>query len=449
MNKPVSTSQVFDIREIFPYLANFHNQKFVISADINLLLSQNSSLLEDIVLLAVCGIRIILIPDELKLVTNLSNSTDKNQIAINEKSWNMLYQQLAMRHFQIIANLNLTLRKYQSEKISIASNIYIRAKPRGVANGIDLGRNGKVRGIDTAVLEHDLLAKQIILIPAISPSPTGKLYWLAVEELAENLAIALEVNKWIVIAKSTISSFFSNELLAFFNQQQYLKGKNLKNNIPSEITIDQLKDTLQHIKSSLPLFDSIISTINNGVERVNIIAYDEDLNRNNLLQELFTHKGCGTVISTHSLDVFRKATTDDVGGIWSIIYPLEENGFLRPRSTADIEKLINSFFVITHDGLIIATAALIPIKDQKNAAEFAAFAVAPVHQKRGIGKKLLAEVLLFAKHQKINKIYLLTIHAYEWFKENGFQFVKEKNLPHSKQLEYDQCRKAKIMLKKL
>jgi len=54
----------------------------------------------------------------------------------------------------------------------------------------------------------------------------------------------------------------------------------------------------------------------------------------------------------------RSAPIDDVGGILSLIKPLEESGALVKRSLERLENEINQFVVIVRDGMIIACAAL-------------------------------------------------------------------------------------------
>lgn len=455
MIKPLNTQQsqqVFDIREVFPYLASFHNQKFVLNADAGLLLGENSSLVDDIVLLISSGLRFVVIPDESALLAKFPKNSQTGQPIINSDNWSELSRTLAVRHFRIIANLTRALRKRGSKAISIASGCYIHAKPRGVFGGVDLGRNGRVRSVDLELINQDLIPNQLVLISALSPTSTGHLYWISAEELGEKLAITINAHKWLIVAEANIRRFFPDTLikkLAPKTLQRTKSNKDINIEIPSQIIVEQLDQELRDCKENSPLLSSAVSAINDGVGRVNLIAFDEKKNRNNLLCELFTHKGCGTVISNSPLESIRKASIDDVSGIFAILQPLEEDGTMATRTIADIEKIINHFIVMLHDGLIIACAALVPIAEEKHSVELAAFAVLAAQQKRGVGKKMLDELLQIAKKSKYKNIYLLTARTHEWFQEFGFRLIDVKKLPHAKQSNYDKNRCSKVMLKKL
>jgi amino-acid N-acetyltransferase len=83
------------------------------------------------------------------------------------------------------------------------------------------------------------------------------------------------------------------------------------------------------------------------------------------LLELFTHDGVGTMVSSENLESLREATIEDVGGIIKLIEPLEADGTLVKRGRELIEREINYFSVIEHDGVIFGCAALYPFPFEK------------------------------------------------------------------------------------
>ena len=100
-----------------------------------------------------------------------------------------------------------------------------------------------------------------------------------------------------------------------------------------------------------------------------------------MLLELFLHDGVGTMISYENLESLREATPDDVGGILSLIEPLESDGTLVRRGRHQIERDIDHFSVIEHDGVLFGCAALYPYQQEK-IGEMACLTVAPEAQGR-------------------------------------------------------------------
>src|SRR5256885_8687769 len=93
-----------------------------------------------------------------------------------------------------------------------------------------------------------------------------------------------------------------------------------------------------------------------------------------LLIELFPHEGSGTMITADKVVKLRAAAIDDAGGILKLIEPLEEDGTLVRRGRELLEREINRFSVIEHDGVIVGCSALYPFASD-GAGELACLAV--------------------------------------------------------------------------
>ena len=115
-----------------------------------------------------------------------------------------------------------------------------------------------------------------------------------------------------------------------------------------------------------------------GVPRAHIVPFATD---GSVLLEIFTHDGVGTMVSSENLESLREATIEDVGGILQLIEPLEADGTLVKRGRELIEREINYFSVIEHDGVIFGCAALYPFPNEKM-AEMACLTVNPEVQAR-------------------------------------------------------------------
>src|SRR5690606_15608891 len=89
--------------------------------------------------------------------------------------------------------------------------------------------------------------------------------------------------------------------------------------------------------------------VKRGVARAHVVPFSLD---GVVLLEIFTHDGVGTMVVEDALDDLRPATIDDVGAILRLIEPLEQDGTLVPRGRALIEREVENFSVLEHDGVI-------------------------------------------------------------------------------------------------
>lgn len=85
-----------------------------------------------------------------------------------------------------------------------------------------------------------------------------------------------------------------------------------------------------------------------------------------VLQELFTHDGIGTMVTYENVESLREATIKDVGSILKLIEPYEENGTLVKRGRELLEREIENFSVIEHDGVIFGCAGPVSFPGRKN-----------------------------------------------------------------------------------
>jgi amino-acid N-acetyltransferase len=185
--------------------------------------------------------------------------------------------------------------------------------------------------------------------------------------------------------------------------------------------------------------------LGNGVGRAHILSRRVP---GSLLLELFTAAGVGTMITADALEQMRPARIEDVGGMLSLIEPLEAEGTLVKRSRELLEAEIGNFFVIEHDGTIRGLAALYPFPDDK-CAEFACLAVAQDYRDAGYGEQLLHACEERAKALRLRKLFALTTHASHWFLEQGFKAGDVSSLPSQRQALYNWKRGSKVFLKRI
>ena len=182
-----------------------------------------------------------------------------------------------------------------------------------------------------------------------------------------------------------------------------------------------------------------------GVKRVHLISRHVD---GALLLELFTHSGIGTMVTQDPLEHLRAATIDDVASILSLIEPLEAEGTLVKRSRELLEREIDRFLLLEHDGFIVGCAALYPFKTDK-AGELACLAVHPDHRNGGAGERLIQAVEAQARKARMKRLFVLTTRTAHWFVEQGFVEASVEELPEQRQQFYNYQRRSKVLIKAL
>jgi amino-acid N-acetyltransferase len=182
-----------------------------------------------------------------------------------------------------------------------------------------------------------------------------------------------------------------------------------------------------------------------GVERSHIIPFSVD---GSLLLEVYVHDGIGTMVVDEKLEELREATSDDVGGILTLIEPFEKDGTLVKRSRTEIERDIGNYTILEHDGVIFACAALYPYPEAKT-AEMAALTVSPEVQGQGDGEKVLKRIEQRARSMGLDSIFVLTTRTMHWFLKRGFKNVDPDWLPEARKRKYNWDRKSQVLVKKL
>ncbi len=188
----------------------------------------------------------------------------------------------------------------------------------------------------------------------------------------------------------------------------------------------------------------VLRACRGGVDRAHIIPFALD---GAVLVELFTHDGIGTMLTTENLDRLREANIDDVGGILQLLAPLEAEGTLVKRPRELIEREIDRFTVLEHDGIIYGCAALYAF-DAKT-GEMAAVSVHPDYQNAGDGERLLRRIESRARAEGLTRLFVLTTRTAHWFIKRGFAPATVDDLPVERQRLYNWQRRSQIFVKSL
>ncbi len=307
---------------------------------------------------------------------------------------------------------------------------FVTAKPMGVVDGVDFQYTGRVRKVIADEIKADLDQQNVVLISSLGVSPSGEIFNVAMEEVAETVAIALGAEKLIYLCDAPGLLDDAGRLIEAITADE------------AEHTVRGSKGLTEDLYLYLP---RAINAVRNGVARAHLIDRDKD---GALLLEFFTRQGVGTMVTRESLARFREATIEDVGALLSIIAPLEADGTLVRRSRELIEMEVNRFSIVEHDGVIVGCAALYPFSEER-AAEMACLAVTSQFRRGGMGERLMQHIERRARAAGLTRLFVLTTRTAHWFRERGFVEVSPDQLPKQKRELYNLQRRSKVLAKEI
>ncbi|WP_104472316.1 amino-acid N-acetyltransferase [Acinetobacter indicus] len=430
-------------RHSAPYINAHRNKTFVLMFDGEAVLHDNfQHIIHDIALLHSLGIRLVLVHGARPQINqNLQASQidtpfhQQRRITTRE-SLSCVMNAVGSIRLQIEALLSMGLANspMYGARIDVVSGNFITAKPYGIRDGVDFQLTGEVRSVDTDAIQRHLDNHNIVVLGPTGYSTTGEVFNLLAEEVATKTAIRLQADKLIFLGKQQ----------GLLNEQGQLQR---------EIRPSQLSHYIGLYQASQPEIALHLrgaqDAATQGVNRVHLISYASD---GALLEELFTRDGAGTMITDAHYEEVRTANIQDVGGLISLLRPLEEEGVLVYRSRERLENEIEQFAVIERDGTILACAALYPLPVSDNelrSAEIACVAVHPAYRKSNRGSQILHYLEDKARSLGIQQLFILTTRTAHWFLEQGFEPASVDDLPNARQALYNYQRNSLVCKKSL
>ena len=430
-----TTSYVQWFRQASPYINAHRDKTFVIMLEGDAILHENfTHLVQDLALLNSLGVRLVLVHgarpqiDAALRKLNIESKFHNDLRITDAAALTAVKAAIGLVKADIESRLSIGLPNspMHGARIRVVSGNFVTAKPLGVIDGVDFQHTGEVRRIEKQAIQELLAQRNIVLLSCCGYSPSGEMFNLAVEEVAQFAAVTLNAEKLILMgAEAGLQDEQGNTL-------EDLTSSQAKQLLP--LLSDERRNHTQ----------AAIKAVRHGVPRVHLLSHQEDCS---LLQELFTREGHGTLITEEAYDQLRAAKLEDINGIIELLQPLEENGILVRRSRELLESEIDRFFVIERDGLITACAALYPYSDEM--AELACVAVHDHYRSSGRGTLLLEQIERYAKKLKLKHLFVLTTRTAHWFVEHGFVEGRVAELPHEKQRFYNLQRNSKIFFKQL
>ncbi|MDM0044369.1 amino-acid N-acetyltransferase [Variovorax dokdonensis] len=323
--------------------------------------------------------------------------------------------------------------------VRVISGNFITARPVGVVDGVDFMHSGLVRKVDVAGIRRALDFGAMVLLSPFGFSPTGEAFNLTMEEVATSVATAIQADKLI----------FLTEVAGIAQDPSQPASED--NPIDTELPLADAKKLLASLPAPQRPTDTAfylqhcVKACAGGVERNHIIPFSVD---GSLLLEVYVHDGIGTMVVDEKLESLREATVDDIGGILQLIEPFERDGTLVKRSRTEIERDVNLYTVIEHDGVIFGCAALYPYPEART-GEMAALTVSSQSQSQGDGERILKRVEQRAKAMGMESIFVLTTRTMHWFIKRGFKQVDPEWLPEARKKKYNWDRKSQVLVKRL
>jgi amino-acid N-acetyltransferase len=424
-------------RQTAPYLHAFGGRTFVIGFGGELMTepARFARFVQDVNLLAALDIRLVLVHGarpqiEAELKAKGLRSRYAKGLRVTDAAGLVAVKHAAgaLRvEIEALLSQGLPSSPMAGAEIRVASGNYIAAQPIGVLEGVDYQFTGLVRKVDATAIARRLQAGEVVLVPHIGYSPTGEVFNLSWEDVAQNVATALRADKLLL---------FVDRLPA-----------DRKGAAIGELTAREAEALLKKADLGAHATRALrhaLAALAGGVGRAHLISRRTS---GATLLELFTHSGVGTMITAEPMQRLREACLEDVGGILALIEPLEADGTLVKRGRERLEREIANFVVLEHDGALRGCAALYPLAGKS--AELACLAVAPEARDAGYGELLLRDCEARARQHKIHRLFALTTRAEHWFLEQGFKPASPAALPEERQALYNWKRGSKVFLKRI
>ncbi len=435
-------------RSVAPYIHMHRGKTFVVGvAGEAIEAGKLPNLVQDIALIQSMGVKIVLVHgfrpqvnEQLRLKGHSARYSHGMRIT-DSVALDCAQEAAGQLRYEIEAAFSMGLPNtpMAGSTVRVISGNFLTARPVGIVDGIDFMHSGLVRKVDVAGITQTLNAGSLVLLSPLGFSPTGEAFNLTMEEVATSVAMALQADKLLFVTETpgirTRPNEPSGEDNPIDTELSLADARRLLNSLPPANDPSDLGFYLQHC----------VKACVGGVERSHILPFAVD---GALLLEIYMHDGIGTMVVDEKLEELREATHEYVGGILQLIEPFEKDGTLVRRDRTEIERDVEQYTVIDHDGVIFGCAALYPYPEA-GTAEMAALTVSPQSQGQGDGEKILKRVEQRARAMGLKSIFVLTTRTTHWFLRRGFVQVDPDWLPEARKRKYSWDRKSQVLVKNI
>jgi len=340
---------------------------------------------------------------------------------------------------------NRIMTQLSAERLTAVIGNWVRARGRGIVNGLDYGSAGVVDKIQTESLLMALEDGFIPIIPCIGWTATGKPYNISSTEVAVAAAVALKAEKLFFVGSGAFISLDDYQMpptcalspegrlaaIAVDDIDSFIElNRNVEN---AHCPTVELADLLVQGK------DACLR----GVTRAHILDADID---GVLPAEIFSDLGSGTMIYRSDYGTFRTMTRDDIPSVLSLMNPFVEKGILLQRSSEELEAETADFVVYEIDGGIRACGALHAYPE--GMGEIAGIAVDESYAHMGIGPKLMDLLIERGRAAGFKAVFVLTTQTADWFERFGFKSAEIDLLPAKRREKWSEKRGSRMLIRK-
>lgn len=437
MQELTRSKKAQNIRSVIRYIQKFKDAVTVIYLDDEIIDSPMfSSHMRDISLIHQAGLKVVLVPGSRKRIDQVlreSNITWEFTNNCRITSQNAM-QQIKMAAFDIS---NIIMTQLAANHITATIGNWVRARTKGVIEGIDYGTAGEIDKLQTEAILATLDNGFIPIFPCIGWSSVGKPYNISSITLAEQIAINLKADKlFFVMNNSGITQ-------ENFNIPANI-GISDEGEIPA-LNLTELHQFLNENESNpntkiLNLLKTANNACKNGVSRVHILngIYDGALPC-----EIFSDLGSGTMIYSENYGGIRPMLHQDIPAVLTVMRPFIEKQILLPRTDESLSSALEDYIVYEIDGGIRACAALHIYPDGQS--EIAGVAVDESFSNLGIGPKLIQFLIDRAKSRLLKTVFVLTTQTSDWFEKMGFKSDSVDSLPQERKEKWTPERNSKVL----
>ena len=423
------------IRDVLRYANKFKDATVVIYLDDEVIDSPLFlSHMQDIALIHQVGLKVVIVPgarkriDQILSVSNISCHY-QNGIRITDQEAMPL---IKMAAFDIS---NIVMTSLAAHQITATIGNWVRARSKGVLDGIDYGTAGEIDKLQTEAIINTLDNGFVPIFPCIGWNSQGKPYNISSVSLAKEIAINLKADKLFFLTKNGIinKSQFTIPKEISFSECDDIPAMNIEE---LELFLNVNKDA---DKKMLSLLSAAGDACKNGVTRSHILngSYDGVLPC-----EIFSDLGSGTMIYSQNYGGLRSMKSEDIPAVLSLMRPFIERKILLPRNTETLSQNLQDYIVYEIDGGIRACAALHIYPDSQ--AEIAGVAVDESFSNLGIGPKMIQFLLDRAKSKLLNSVFVLTTQTSDWFEKLGFVPDTIDSLPQERKSKWSPERGSKV-----
>ena len=426
------------IRDVLRYANKFNNATVVIYLDDEVIDSPLFlSHMQDIALIHQSGLKVVIVPGARRRIDQILSDSRiscryQNGIRITEEDAMPL---IKMAAFDVS---NIVMTSLAAHQITATIGNWVRARSKGVIDGIDYGTAGEIDKLQTEAILNTLQSGFVPIFPCIGWNSSGKPYNISSVSLAKQIAINLKADKLFYLTKNaeiTKDDFIISKKIGFseFNDVPAMDLDELK------IFLEDNKNTSQKNLKIISLLKAAGEACRNGVIRSHILNGSLE---GALPCEIFSDLGSGTMIYSRDYGGLRPMQLQDIPAVLSVMSPFIQKKILLPRTSHDLEEKLSDYIVYEIDGCIRACAALHEYKDGQ--AEIAGIAVDENFSSLGIGPKLVDYLIDRSKKQNKASVFILTTRTSDWFEHLGFKPDTVESLPEERRALWTPERNSKV-----